>query len=56
MKHFLQQMAVLATAAMLSLTVNAQQLTNANFEDWSGAAFDGNVQELHPLHQRLGYH
>ena len=44
MKHFLRQMAVLATAAMLSLTVNAQQLTNANFEDWSGAAFDGNEQ------------
>ncbi len=37
-------MTVLATAAMLSLTVNAQQLTNANFEDWSGAAFDGNEQ------------
>ncbi len=44
MKHFLRQMTVLATAAMLSLTVNAQQLTNANFEDWSGAAFDGNEQ------------
>lgn len=44
MKHFLRQMTVLATAAMLSLTVNAQQLSNANFEDWSGAAFDGNEQ------------
>ena len=29
---------------VLAATANAQQLTNANFEDWSGAAFDGNAQ------------
>ncbi|MBR6493027.1 MAG: hypothetical protein IKT13_03730 [Paludibacteraceae bacterium] len=31
---------------MLPLTMNvrAQQLTNANFEDWSGDKFDGNIQ------------
>ena len=31
-------------AVMLATTVHAQQLTNANFEDWSGASFDGNIQ------------
>ena len=25
-------------------TVQAQQLPNASFEDWSGAQFDGNIQ------------
>lgn len=44
MSKFLQRVTILATALMLTLNVNAQQLTNANFEDWSGAAFDGEPQ------------
>lgn len=44
MKQFLQHVAVGVAAMVIALTVNAQQLTNANFEDWSGAAFDGNPQ------------
>ena len=44
MSKLLQRVTILATALMLTLNVNAQQLTNANFEDWSGAAFDGEPQ------------
>ena len=44
MKQFFQRVAVGVAAVVLALTVNAQQLTNANFDDWSGAAFDGNPQ------------
>lgn len=29
---------------LAAMSLPAQQLTNANFEDWSGAAFDGNPQ------------
>ncbi len=35
---------VWVAAVMVATTMHAQQLTNANFEDWSGAAFDGNIQ------------
>ena len=43
MSKFLHQFLVVLMSLMTSVTF-AQQLTNANFEDWSGAAFDGNVQ------------
>lgn len=33
-----------ATSCLLSLSLAAQQLPNAGFEDWSGAAFNGNAQ------------
>ena len=29
---------------LLSLSLNAQQLPNSNFEDWSGATYDGEIQ------------
>ena len=44
MSKFSQRVMVLGAAFMLTLIVNAQQLTNANFEDWSGAAFNGEPQ------------
>lgn len=44
MSKFLQRILVILTVVMLMTTVHAQQLPNAGFEDWSGAAFDGNAQ------------
>jgi len=44
MSKFLQRVLVCGAFFFLPLTISAQQLTNANFEDWSGAAFDGNIQ------------
>ena len=44
MSKFLQRLLVLGAVILLPWTLKAQQLTNAGFEDWSGAAFDGNVQ------------
>lgn len=46
MSKFLQRLMVIGAAILLPLTMNvrAQQLTNANFEDWSGDKFDGNIQ------------
>ena len=44
MSKFFQGVTVWVAAVMLASTVHAQQLTNANFEDWSGASFDGNIQ------------
>ena len=44
MSKFFQGVMVWVAAVMLATTMHAQQLTNANFEDWSGAAFDGNIQ------------
>lgn len=35
---------ILSVFVLLTLTLFAQQLPNAGFEDWSGAAFDGNAQ------------
>lgn len=48
MSTFLQRMWVIAALCVLPLTISADdyQLTNANFEDWSGAAFDGQQQPL----------
>ncbi len=37
-------LAILVAVSSLYTTVYAQQLPNAGFEDWSGAAFDGNAQ------------
>lgn len=33
-----------ALGLLMSLALTAQQVPNAGFEDWSGAAFDGNIQ------------
>ncbi len=44
MSKFFQGVMVWVAAVMLATTMHAQQLTNANFEDWSGASFDGNIQ------------
>ena len=35
---------ILGAMLLLPWMMQAQQLPNANFEDWSGAAFDGNAQ------------
>lgn len=46
MSTFLRRLFVSGVMFLLPLTatVQAQQLTNANFEDWSGATFDGKEQ------------
>lgn len=44
MSKLLQRVMVLGAAFLLTLTTSAQQVTNANFEDWSGAAFNGEIQ------------
>ena len=44
MSKFLQRVWGLGTAILVSATLFAQQLTNANFEDWSGTAFNGEAQ------------
>ena len=44
MSKFLQRAWALGTAILVSATLFAQQLTNANFEDWSGTAFNGEAQ------------
>ena len=46
MSTFLRRLFVFGVMFLLPLTatVQAQQLTNANFEDWSGATFDGKEQ------------
>ena len=41
---YTQRMYVLAVGLLMSLAIMAQQVPNAGFEDWSGAAFDGNIQ------------
>ncbi len=43
-KMYTQRMYVLAVGLLMSLAIMAQQVPNAGFEDWSGAAFDGNIQ------------
>ena len=40
----MQRAWALGTAILVSATLFAQQLTNANFEDWSGTAFNGEAQ------------
>ena len=44
MKHNYTSIIAVLTACFLGLSAQAQQLPNASFEDWSGAAFDGNIQ------------
>ena len=44
MSNFFQGVMVWVAAVMLATTVHAQQLTNADFEDWSGTAFNGEAQ------------
>ena len=35
---------VISLLLLMAGTIQAQQLPNASFEDWSGAPFDGNIQ------------
>ena len=44
MKHFFTQFFAMAVLVMSTLSLNAQQLPDPGFEDWSGAKFDGNIQ------------
>lgn len=44
MSKFLQRVMVLGATFLLTTTLFAQQVTNANFEDWSGTAFNGEIQ------------
>ena len=46
MSKFLQRILVIFAMVLLPFAINADeyQLTNSDFEDWSGAAFDGNAQ------------
>lgn len=44
MKQFFTRFLTIVVLVMSTLTVSAQQLPNSNFDDWSGAAFDGNPQ------------
>lgn len=44
MKQTYSFIAAIATAWFLGVNVMAQQLPNADFEDWSAAKFDGNIQ------------
>ncbi len=43
-KNYIIRQFVVSLALLVSASVLAQQLPNAGFEDWSGAAFDGNIQ------------
>lgn len=44
MSTFFKRAMFVLAAMVFAFSLHAQQLTNANFEDWSGAAFDGNIQ------------
>ncbi len=44
MSKFIQRVLVCGAMILLPTAIFAQQLTNANFEDWSAAQFDGNPQ------------
>lgn len=44
MSKFFQRVLVCGAMILLPTAIFAQQLTNANFEDWSAAQFDGNIQ------------
>ena len=44
MSKFLQRVLVCLATAVMPLALSAQQLPDPGFEDWSGSAFDGNVQ------------
>lgn len=41
---YTKKLYVMAVGLLLSFALSAQQVPNAGFEDWSGAAFDGNIQ------------
>lgn len=41
---YIRRITVAAAALLFTLALSAQQVPNAGFEDWSGAAFDGNIQ------------
>ncbi len=42
--YFIQTLFTALVALVFTFPLMAQQLPNAGFEDWSGAAFDGNIQ------------
>lgn len=44
MSKFLQRLMVVLAVVLLPLTMYAQQLPNAGFEDWNGEKFDGEIQ------------
>ncbi len=44
MSKFFQRVLVCGAMILLPTAIFAQQLTNAGFEDWSGATFDGEIQ------------
>ena len=44
MSTFLRKMMVYGAVLLFPLSIQSQQIANSNFEDWSGAAFDGNPQ------------
>lgn len=44
MKQFFTKFMMAAVLVMCTLSVQAQQLPDPGFEDWSGAKFDGNIQ------------
>jgi hypothetical protein len=44
MSTFLQKAYIVGAFLWLPVMMCAQQVSNSNFEDWSGAAFDGNPQ------------
>ncbi len=44
MKQFFTTILVAVVLVMSTLSLNAQQLPDPHFEDWSGAQFDGNIQ------------
>lgn len=44
MSKFFKGLFIFGAMILLPFTINAQQLTNAGFEDWSGDKFDGEIQ------------
>lgn len=44
MKQFFTRFFAMAVLVTSTLSLNAQQLPDPGFEDWSGAKFDGNIQ------------
>lgn len=44
MSKFLQRLLVYGALILLPMAMSAQQVSNSNFEDWSGTTFDGEAQ------------
>lgn len=44
MSKFLQRLLVCGALILLPMAMSAQQVSNSNFEDWSGTTFDGQAQ------------